>query len=1428
MPALKLGTIDIGGDGKEVLLEAIKKKYHYSLDKDDVGFSDPERVTVPNPTHNTIIYIGPKATSGYYGIKKIYYNRIHVSELGRIRVAKGTATKVSELLPSINLKYGIQVKNEDIFDEVLPDITPPQTEVEVNFKFRDTSVVFYGNSKIQLGNSDPSGGGASYRPAGELLHTFCDGVDKKGVYTDGAGAAEIKLITANSSECGYNPGHTVNVKSQLLIAATHYTDQAGLTHTSLNVGEGNGWAFAAFKLTKALNEDVKLKAQITFNEAEASDIESMQMSIGGANFTDVTIPGDITIPAGQTDVTIRFKFAADQKTEGDESFNLSLSKYPGDSKITNTDPLIVKFVIEDTSKASIVHPSLGTVLGVKCSSGHLYEMVADGQGGYTDRLKEKDSLVCMAKGKAAGTVLKTVCEGTTQKKWVADGHDSYILTESPNSTDCGFNANPASGTILRAYCEDGNQWFEIADGNGGKTKENKGPSSACENSMQLIKTPFNLIAAVDLLGSTEKDGLNGQYSFSKNGSTITTKGTKVTTDKGVSSGKWYWEVTFANAGGKWEIGVTTNDILVYTYSEGAWYKKIYTIASALNYILTKNNNSNSKFGYADRARFWENPETSEYGISLPDASSLSEKARVISPDSNKPTFYWGINNGDTIGVALDLVNMNVSFIHKGIVIEDSTLSLTGQEQKSFYPVIVSNGSTAQVAKVNFGQEPFVYTPPAGFNKGLGTVDKEYLPKGSAMRYWCEGASLYADITTGSGSTKTSPASLEAVRNNNEAALRDVPEGNACTLFGPKSVLPNARPAADKVFYLDDWISLAIMPVNIARCWPGSKTIYPVLLKKSATDEIANGNQALSAIENAGYIKTKYPAMTISRGYAQNSQASNDVYTLPNKNLYWSALNDMELTLDASILEISNRSTDDGTTSLSYGQSTPLYALKPNVPIFSLYLYKKNSTTADVDYARYLKADLYCLQDRDSKSVFKIKLEHSDPTAPIKTKVHESVPIYISDCAYPLVKNPLLQLRANKNKLYFSLNGVLSAWFEMDQSQYKTDEEFIPAFGFNKRVFTSIAVHSLYWGPYRNQPAIYSGAILDSWCDNQQSKFLYANLSKGPIEDKGLNVLSTTVCSQANKKTASTYKREYGDYYEYYSFEPTFKHNTYYTSNRNDNIDISNDISSCYRAFGSLESESTFNSFADAGGRVIVKENQTDPYSRGVVYVDNSPTGTTPKVYGISPLRPEYCLGELFKEVTDPQKATSLQLNLGANSVIIDSNNSTRGITAVINSSVDIPHLVTKPLLTIAFTGYDNSVSKYLIAEDTLVCDLHFRTDSAANFQSTQVKWYWKIYSNSARTKLISQTAEQVGSAQTFISSIWKMKNTIRTYTENAVSKIDITTSFVEGNKTLNWQVDATAKIANLKLKKVVPIFYWNREIMVSVGMPRFVWRFNPD
>lgn len=152
------GTIDVGGNGKEILLNYVNSQLGYTATLDDFDFGVPERIDFNGTKYNTKIALAPKANSGYYGVKTIYYNRIHVSELGKIRCVRGTATKVSHLLQQINEKYGILVSLSDIVDKTLPPPDPadPTGEVEVEFIFKDSSIVFYSGTYITLGEYDPS------------------------------------------------------------------------------------------------------------------------------------------------------------------------------------------------------------------------------------------------------------------------------------------------------------------------------------------------------------------------------------------------------------------------------------------------------------------------------------------------------------------------------------------------------------------------------------------------------------------------------------------------------------------------------------------------------------------------------------------------------------------------------------------------------------------------------------------------------------------------------------------------------------------------------------------------------------------------------------------------------------------------------------------------------------------------------------------------------------------------------------------------------------------------------------------------------------------------------------------------------------------------------------------------------------------------
>lgn len=157
MSNIYLGTIDGGGDGKVLLLAAINAALNKNWTLTDFDFGEPEPVSIPSPSHNTVIAFGPKLTSGAIGVRKVFYNRIHASELGNVIVAWDNELFIKDLLPKINEKYGVFIGSTDIIDNVVPSPPPGQTNVQVNLVFSATSIIFYSSTQIQVGLNDPTG-----------------------------------------------------------------------------------------------------------------------------------------------------------------------------------------------------------------------------------------------------------------------------------------------------------------------------------------------------------------------------------------------------------------------------------------------------------------------------------------------------------------------------------------------------------------------------------------------------------------------------------------------------------------------------------------------------------------------------------------------------------------------------------------------------------------------------------------------------------------------------------------------------------------------------------------------------------------------------------------------------------------------------------------------------------------------------------------------------------------------------------------------------------------------------------------------------------------------------------------------------------------------------------------------------------------------
>lgn len=93
----------------------------------------------------------------------------------------------------------------------------------------------------------------------------------------------------------------------------------------------------------------------------------------------------------------------------------------------------------------------------------------------------------------------------------------------------------------------------------------------------------------------------------------------------------------------------------------------------------------------------------------------SENTGLTSPVTGLPTY----GAGDTIGLALDLPAGTVSFYKNGSLAYTTTSAsiIGGQEWKLIVYTQASNDSVA----VNFGQQPWAYTPPSGF-KALNTFN----------------------------------------------------------------------------------------------------------------------------------------------------------------------------------------------------------------------------------------------------------------------------------------------------------------------------------------------------------------------------------------------------------------------------------------------------------------------------------------------------------------------------------------------------------------------------------------------------------------------------------------------------------------------------------------------------------------------------------
>lgn len=152
--------IDITKTAKQLIIDSINTANNTVLLVNQFTFSDPVGYTDPaRPLINTRVDITPLATSPYYNTIEWKYARM---DLGLVFgsqskvVLPGAAVTVKDLIPAINLAFGINLTDDDYIDTPVPPSpnADPNSPRQVVIQATATSLLFVGAGSLTIGAFD--------------------------------------------------------------------------------------------------------------------------------------------------------------------------------------------------------------------------------------------------------------------------------------------------------------------------------------------------------------------------------------------------------------------------------------------------------------------------------------------------------------------------------------------------------------------------------------------------------------------------------------------------------------------------------------------------------------------------------------------------------------------------------------------------------------------------------------------------------------------------------------------------------------------------------------------------------------------------------------------------------------------------------------------------------------------------------------------------------------------------------------------------------------------------------------------------------------------------------------------------------------------------------------------------------------------------
>ena len=130
---------------QELILIFYNQQATVPVKAQDYVFDKPSVYEGVDSTRNTKVILRPKVETGFYGKITIFYNRIDLSTLNyAMTVTVDGELLLSELVPQLNDRYGLRLRQSDIVDVQLP------SSGSVNLMTSSGSLLFTGLAILNI------------------------------------------------------------------------------------------------------------------------------------------------------------------------------------------------------------------------------------------------------------------------------------------------------------------------------------------------------------------------------------------------------------------------------------------------------------------------------------------------------------------------------------------------------------------------------------------------------------------------------------------------------------------------------------------------------------------------------------------------------------------------------------------------------------------------------------------------------------------------------------------------------------------------------------------------------------------------------------------------------------------------------------------------------------------------------------------------------------------------------------------------------------------------------------------------------------------------------------------------------------------------------------------------------------------------------